>query len=247
MFGFTPDPLGIDNVRSVHGRSGVDQIIVPAGHRVLLMDADDAVFYVKETDMRGLSVVQAYTFAEQMADPAPTYVTQDQFDELRQNYESLVAQLNAATATDEPESICNAMNFNDLENQVGRMNDLMQTQFMQTSYLGGAAIAAGGTIPIGYATHRVGCGSVDGDAITLRAPAAITAVVGFVPTAAGNVTISMLDNGVVIATQTVTATAGGAISVPITVAVRPCCKPSRINFSVNVAGTAGEVQVVAIS
>ena len=36
---------------------------------------------------------------------------------------------------------------------------------------------------------------------------------------------------------------GGAISVPITAAVRPCCKPSRINFSVNVAGTAGEVQV----
>lgn len=65
MFGFTPDPLGIDNVRSVHGRAGVDHIIVPAGHRVLLMDADDAVFYVKETDTRGLSVVQAYTFAEQ--------------------------------------------------------------------------------------------------------------------------------------------------------------------------------------
>lgn len=47
MFGFTPDPLGIDNVRSVHGRSGVDQVIVPAGHRVLLMDADDAVFTSK--------------------------------------------------------------------------------------------------------------------------------------------------------------------------------------------------------
>lgn len=29
--------------------------------------------------------------------------------------------------------LCNAMNFNDLQNQVGRMNDLMQTQFMQTS------------------------------------------------------------------------------------------------------------------
>lgn len=28
--------------------------------------------------------------------------------------------------------LCNAMNFNNLENQVGRMNDLMQTQFMQT-------------------------------------------------------------------------------------------------------------------
>ena len=106
MFGFAPDPLGIDNVRSVHGRAGVDQIIVPAGHRVLLMDADDAVFYVKETDMRGLSVVQAYTFAEQMADHAPTYVTQDQFDELKADYESLVSQLNAATATaDEPEPV----------------------------------------------------------------------------------------------------------------------------------------------
>lgn len=106
MFGFAPDPLGIDNVRSIHGRAGVDQIIVPAGHRVLLMDADDAVFYVKETDMRGLSVVQAYSFTEQTADPAPAYVTQDQFDELRQNYESIVARLNAATApTDESESV----------------------------------------------------------------------------------------------------------------------------------------------
>ena len=106
MFGFAPDPLGIDNVRSVHGRAGVDQIIVPAGHRVLLMDADDAVFYVKETDMRGLSVVQAYTFTEQMAASTPTYVTQDQFDELKANYESIVAQLNSATApADESESI----------------------------------------------------------------------------------------------------------------------------------------------
>lgn len=118
---------------------------------------------------------------------------------------------------------------------------------ISTRYLGGAAIAAGGTIPIGYATHRIGCANVDGDAITLRTPAEITAVVGFTPTAAGNVTISMLDNGVVAATQTVTATAGGTVSVPITAAVRPCCKPSRINFSVNVAGTAGEVQVVAMS
>lgn len=113
MFGFTPDPLGIDNVRSVHGRAGVDQIIVPAGHRVLLMDADNAVFYVKETDTRGLSVVQAYTFAEQVDAPAPAYVTQDQFDELRNDYESLVARLNESTAPaadgsepvfDEPES-----------------------------------------------------------------------------------------------------------------------------------------------
>lgn len=41
--------------------------------------------------------------------------------------------------------------------------------------------------------------------------------------------------------------AGGAISVPIDAAVCPCCKPPRVNFSVNVAGTVGEVQVVAMS
>ena len=29
--------------------------------------------------------------------------------------------------------LCNAVNFNDLANQVGRVNDMMQTQFMQTS------------------------------------------------------------------------------------------------------------------
>lgn len=118
---------------------------------------------------------------------------------------------------------------------------------ISTRYLGGAAVAAGGTIPIGSAMHRIGCANVDGDAITLRAPVAITAIVGFTPTAAGNVTVSMLDNGVVVATQTVTATAGGAVSVPITAAVCPCCKPSRVNFSVNVAGTVGEVQVTALS
>lgn len=118
---------------------------------------------------------------------------------------------------------------------------------ISTRYLGGAAVAAGGTIPIGSATHRVGCASVDGDAITLRAPAAISAIIGFTPTAAGNVTVSMLDNGVVVATQTVTATAGGAVSAPIDAAVCPCCKPSRISFSVSAAGTVGEVQVVALS
>ena len=118
---------------------------------------------------------------------------------------------------------------------------------ISTRYLGGAAVAAGGTIPIGSATHRIGCANVDGDAITLRAPVAITAVIGFTPTAAGNVTVSMLDNGVVVATQTVTATAGGAISVPIDAAVCPCCKPSRVSFSVSAAGTVGEVQVVAMS
>lgn len=118
---------------------------------------------------------------------------------------------------------------------------------ISTRYLGGAAVAAGGTVPIGSVTHRIGCANVNGDAITLRAPAAISAVIGFTPTAAGNVTVSMLDNGVVVATQTVTATAGGAISVPLTAAVCPCCKPSRVSFSVSAAGTAGEVQVVALS
>lgn len=29
--------------------------------------------------------------------------------------------------------LCNAVNFNGLTNQVGRVNDMMQTQFMQTS------------------------------------------------------------------------------------------------------------------
>lgn len=117
---------------------------------------------------------------------------------------------------------------------------------ISTRYLGGAAIAAGGTIPIGSAIHRIGCANIDGDAITLRAPVAITAVIGFTPTAAGNVTVSMLDDGVVVATQAVTATAGGAVSVPIDAVVCPCCKSSRVSFSVSAAGTVGEVQVVAM-
>lgn len=43
---------------------------------------------------------------------------------------------NRNTTTEQPVTeagLCNAMNFNNLENSVGRMSDLMQTQFMQTS------------------------------------------------------------------------------------------------------------------
>lgn len=48
--------------------------------------------------------------------------------------------------------LCNAMNFNDLANQTGRMNDLMQTQFMQTSQ---------GLASVGYENLRNFSGTQD--------------------------------------------------------------------------------------
>lgn len=69
----------IVGVRRVSGPAEAQSVIVPPGRRALLMDADASTFYVKSTDMAGISTVDAYDFAPHKAGEADDqYVTRSE-------------------------------------------------------------------------------------------------------------------------------------------------------------------------
>ena len=69
----------IAGVRRVSGPAEAQSVIVPPGRRALLMDAEASTFYVKSTDMAGLSTVDAYDFAPHRAESADgDYVTRSE-------------------------------------------------------------------------------------------------------------------------------------------------------------------------
>ena len=59
-----PDDGGIQNARTVANEAEARQCVCPLGSRVLLMDASEPRFYVKETDFNNVSTVRAYEFHE---------------------------------------------------------------------------------------------------------------------------------------------------------------------------------------
>lgn len=69
----------------------------PLGSRVILMDTDKPVFYLKETDMTGVSTVTEYEFRKVEPAPEPEYVTRADFDnlanQLKEHYESVIRQI----------------------------------------------------------------------------------------------------------------------------------------------------------
>lgn len=69
----------IVGVRRVSGPAEAQSVIVPPGRRALLMDADASTFYVKSTDMAGISTVDAYDFAPHRSEaPEDAYVTRSE-------------------------------------------------------------------------------------------------------------------------------------------------------------------------
>lgn len=69
----------IVGVRRVSGPAEAQSVIVPPGRRALLMDADASTFYVKSTDMAGISTVDTYDFAPHKAgETDDQYVTRSE-------------------------------------------------------------------------------------------------------------------------------------------------------------------------
>ena len=85
------DDGGIQNVRTVANEAEARRCVCPLGSRVLLMDAGEPRFYLKETDFNNVSTVRAYEFHE-IAD-APKrdeYITRAEFEEWKANHEPAV-------------------------------------------------------------------------------------------------------------------------------------------------------------
>lgn len=86
-----PAQSTVNAINWVQGEAGAKSVPVPAGQKVLLMDSETNVFYVKSSDVSGMPLpLRIFEYKEvdkesQMASqndrPPTTYVTREEFDE----------------------------------------------------------------------------------------------------------------------------------------------------------------------
>lgn len=114
------------------------------------------------------------------------------------------------------------------------------------------AVADGGTIAVGQAVRRFGCNAnVSGQGIAIRdGYFDISASVTLTPSAAGAITITLLDNGVAVqgATSTITA-AADPTTLNLIGMVRDrggCGFPTGSNLTLQLTGQAATVNNVAV-
>lgn len=113
-------------------------------------------------------------------------------------------------------------------------------------------VAVNGTIPLGNTVRRYGaCIRQDGNAISIcgKGYYLVTASVTASPTAAGDVTVTLLKDGVAVpgATGTATVAAAGTADITITCIVRNICDCGSSLLSLALTGTASVVDNVAVT
>lgn len=84
--------------RFVSGLSEAQSYPAPPGTKVLLMDSQEDKFYIKENDFNGISTVSQYRFSkiEEPREKSENYITREEFDRWKENYESAIRQQYAA-------------------------------------------------------------------------------------------------------------------------------------------------------
>lgn len=113
-------------------------------------------------------------------------------------------------------------------------------------------VAVNGTIPLGNTVRRYGtCIRQDGNAISIcgKGYYLVTASVTASPTAAGNVTVTLLKDGVAVpgATGTATVAANGTTDISISCIVRNICDCGGSLVSLALTGTASVVNNAAVT
>lgn len=88
---------GIHGVKFVNGIEEAKNCTIPYGTRVLLMDKEKDRFYIKETDVSGVSTVSEFEFKKVEAEAPKEYVTKQEFDQLssqlKEQYESTIQRI----------------------------------------------------------------------------------------------------------------------------------------------------------
>ena len=128
----------------------------------------------------------------------------------------------------------------------------MSRSLIQTANPSSQAVAVGGIINPGSTLRRYGCNCrLNGSVVEIEGAGyyTITGTFTVAPTAAGNVTVAILENGVQIAgaTATVNATAGNPVTIPIVTTVRQgCCCEGASSISCVLTSGAGNVTNVSL-
>lgn len=89
---------GIQGVRFVSGIEEAKNCTIPLGSKALLMDKEKDMFYLKETDMTGVSTVSEFEFKKVEVEAPQEYVTRQEFEQfsaqlsaqLKEQYESVI-------------------------------------------------------------------------------------------------------------------------------------------------------------
>lgn len=88
----------IQGVRFVSGIEEAKNCTIPLGSKALLMDKEKDRFYLKETDVTGVSTVSEFEFKKVEAEAPQEYVTRQEFEQfstqlsaqLKEQYESVI-------------------------------------------------------------------------------------------------------------------------------------------------------------
>lgn len=92
-----PPANQIQGVRFVSNRQEAENCAVPRGTKALLMDSNKDIFYLKETDMNGISTISEYSFKKVEPQTADNYITKDEFNKWKEQYESIISNIAANT------------------------------------------------------------------------------------------------------------------------------------------------------
>ena len=79
-----------NNIIWVQGEAGAKAYQIPANSNIILMDNDEAKFYIKSTDNVGMTTMRTFEFVETTndkpntpANPKEEYVTRQEFEQLK--------------------------------------------------------------------------------------------------------------------------------------------------------------------
>lgn len=61
------------------------------------MDSNKDIFYLKETDINGISTISEYSFQKVEPQTADNYITKDEFNKWKEQYESIISNIAANT------------------------------------------------------------------------------------------------------------------------------------------------------
>lgn len=86
------------NIEYVNGIEGVKALVMPPNCSKLVLDSDSKCFYIKRTDFEGRPTIEVHPYTDvntpqRPVEPQLEFVTVTQFNELKQELESLKSSL----------------------------------------------------------------------------------------------------------------------------------------------------------
>lgn len=123
-----PPANQIQGVRFVSNRQEAESCAVPRGTKALLMDSNKDIFYLKETDMNGISTISEYSFKKVEPQTADNYKNKQATADLKYSAAMNTASINENT-TAQTQKILDALAQDKIESLQAQVSEL-KTQNM---------------------------------------------------------------------------------------------------------------------